>query len=272
MDYTDRSDGFRTFTGFDPQPDIHNLYHRVQYSFRPEGKHLISWGPQMEVLPHLRSRGKLPELGLLPGPESGVRGTDFRQHLLCERDGIAAAEGFQRPDVRTRSMFATPPKLSSRPACTGRFHFNWTIVLARRINYDSPDNVAPFMAGRTSVNTTLTVRPSKSLRIDNTYLLFRLHNRLGRAGSMNNHIIRSKWNYQYTKRLSFRFIGRVQLGAGQPGFYISRNHQEFQRRLSDHLPGASQHRDLRRLQQQSGECAAAAREMTWMGTCCTAAG
>ena len=49
MDYSDRSDGFRTFTGFDPQPDIHNLYHRVQYSFRPEGKHLISWGPQMEV-------------------------------------------------------------------------------------------------------------------------------------------------------------------------------------------------------------------------------
>jgi hypothetical protein len=29
MDYADRSDGFRTFTGFDPQPDIHNLYHRL---------------------------------------------------------------------------------------------------------------------------------------------------------------------------------------------------------------------------------------------------
>ena len=55
MDYTDRSDGFRTFSGFDPQPDIHNLYHRLQYSFRPEGKHLISWGPEMEVFPHLRS-------------------------------------------------------------------------------------------------------------------------------------------------------------------------------------------------------------------------
>jgi hypothetical protein len=60
-----------------------------------------------------------------------------------------------------------------------------------RINYDSPDNVAPFPAGRTSLNTTLTIRPSKSLRVDNTYLLFRLHNRLGSTGSMNNHIIRS---------------------------------------------------------------------------------
>src|SRR4029077_3751942 len=52
-----------------------------------------------------------------------------------------------------------------------------------RINYDSPDNVAPFLAGRTSLNTTLTVRPNKSLRVDNPYLLLRLHNRLGSFGS-----------------------------------------------------------------------------------------
>jgi len=55
--------------------------------------------------------------------------------------------------------------------------------LGSRINYDSPDNVAPFLAGRSSVTTTLTVRPTKSLRVDNTYLLFRLHNRLGPNGS-----------------------------------------------------------------------------------------
>jgi hypothetical protein len=87
-----------------------------------------------------------------------------------------------------------------------------------RINYDSPDNVAPFLAGRSSVTTTLTVRPTKSLRVDNTYLLFRLHNRLGPNGSLNNHIIRSKWNYQYTKRLSFRFIGEYNAVLANPAF------------------------------------------------------
>ena len=37
MDYTDRSPNFRTLTGFDPQPDIHNLFQNLRYSFRPEG-------------------------------------------------------------------------------------------------------------------------------------------------------------------------------------------------------------------------------------------
>jgi hypothetical protein len=87
-----------------------------------------------------------------------------------------------------------------------------------RINYDSPDNVAPFLADRTSATSTLTVRPTKSLKIDNTYLLFRLHNRLGASGSLNNHIIRSKWNYQYTKRLSFRFIGQYNAVLANPTF------------------------------------------------------
>ena len=137
--------------------------------------------------------------------------------------------------------------------------------MARRINYDSPDNVAPFLAGRTSVNATLTVRPSRALRIDNTYMLFRLHNRLGATGSLNNHIIRSKWNYQYTKRLSFRFIGRVQLGSGQPCLHLSRDHQEFQRRLSDHLPGASQHCDSMSATTAIWRMCCCLWEMTWMG-------
>jgi hypothetical protein len=96
-----------------------------------------------------------------------------------------------------------------------------------RVNYDSPDNVAPFLAGRTSVTTTLTVRPSKALRIDNTYLLLRLHNRLGAVGSMNNHIIRSKWNYQYTKKLSFRFIGEYNAVLANPAFTFLETTKNF---------------------------------------------
>jgi hypothetical protein len=96
-----------------------------------------------------------------------------------------------------------------------------------RINYDSPDNVAPFLAGRTSVRTTLTVRPSQGLRIDNTYLLLRLHNRLGPSGSMNNHIIRSKWNYQYNRRLSFRFIGQYDSVLANPAFTFLETTKNF---------------------------------------------
>jgi hypothetical protein len=81
-----------------------------------------------------------------------------------------------------------------------------------------PFPLIPFLAGRTSVTTTLTVRPTKSLRIDNTYLLFRLHNRTGPTGGLNDDIIRSKWNYQVNRKLSFRFIGQYGSVLANPAF------------------------------------------------------
>ena len=35
---------------------------------------------------------------------------------------------------------------------------------------------------------------------------------------MNNHIIRSKWNYQFNKELSFRFIGQYSALLANPNF------------------------------------------------------
>ena len=257
MDYSDRSDGFRTFTGFDPQPDIHNLYHRVQYSFRPEGKHLISWGPQMEVYHTFDHEGNYLNSGYIPALKAEFVGQTFVKVFYAKEMELLRPEGFQHSDAATRSMFAIPRRLSSRPASTGRSHFIWTTALAAASTMTRPITWRRFLAGRTSVNTTLTVRPTKSLRIDNTYLLFRLHNRLGPSGSMNNHIIRSKWNYQYNRETFIPLHRTVRLRSGQPCFYLSGNHQEFQCRFSDHVPAASQHRVLRRLQQQSGECTTA---------------
>ncbi len=45
-----------------------------------------------------------------------------------------------------------------------------------------------------------------SLRIDNTYLFSRLRDRASEAAIFNNHIIRTKWNWQFNRELSFRMI------------------------------------------------------------------
>src|SRR6202051_636127 len=78
--------------------------------------------------------------------------------------------------------------------------------------------VTPFLARRTSTTATLTVRPTRALRIDNTYIMFPLHSLDGSFGAMNNHIIRSKWNYQLTRELSFRFIGEYSTVLSNPHF------------------------------------------------------
>ena len=69
LEFNDRSPGFRTQTGFLPgrssgfisrrlrtdrvslRPDIRSLRQFASYRFRPEGKYLISWGPDVTINP-----------------------------------------------------------------------------------------------------------------------------------------------------------------------------------------------------------------------------
>ncbi len=234
MDYTDRSDGFRTLPGFDPQPDIHNLYHRLQYSFRPEGKHLISWGPQMEVYHIFDHQGNYLNSGYIPAMKAEFVGQTFLTVLYAKEMELLRPRDFPVLPANQKYVRHTT-EMAFDTSFYRPFSFHADYRFGSRVNYDPPSGqipqipffcqalpgparCPPFLAGRSSVTTTLTVRPNKSLRIDNTYLLFRLHNRLGSFGSLNNHIIRSKWNYQFNRELSFRFIGQYNTVLANPHF------------------------------------------------------
>ena len=222
MDYSDRSNDFRTLTGFDPQPDIHNFYERVQYVFRPEGKRLISWGPQMEVYHILDHEGNYLESGYIPTMKMELTGQTFLTLTYAKEMELLRPKDFSvlisnQRYVRHTTEFAFDTSYY-RPVS---FHIDYRFGTS--VNYDpplipGPFPLIPFLAGRTSVTSTLTVRPTKSLRIDNTYLLFRLHNRTGPVGGLNDDIIRSKWNYQVNRKLSFRFIGQYGSVLANPAF------------------------------------------------------
>jgi hypothetical protein len=226
MDYSDRSDGFRTFTGFDPQPDIHNVYQRVQYSFRPEGKHLISWGPQMEIYHTFDHEGNYLNSGYFPSLKTEFVGQTFLNFYYAKEMELLRPRDFGVLTSNQKYLRHTT-EVEFKTSLYRPISFQLDYRFGTRINYDAPDGVAPFIAGRTAVNATLTVRPSRSLRVDNTYILFRLLNRLGAPGSLNNHIIRSKWNYQYTKRLSFRFIGEYNSVLANPAFTFLETTKNF---------------------------------------------
>ena len=226
MDYSDRSDGFRTFTGFDPQPDIHNVYQRVQYSFRPEGKHLISWGPQMEIYHTFDHEGNYLNSGYFPSLKTEFVGQTFLNFYYAKEMELLRPRDFGVLTSNQKYLRHTT-EVEFKTSLYRPISFQLDYRFGTRINYDAPDGVAPFIAGRTTVNATLTVRPSRSLRVDNTYILFRLLNRLGAPGSLNNHIIRSKWNYQYTKRLSFRFIGEYSSVLAHPAFTFLETTKNF---------------------------------------------
>ena len=216
-DYSDRANDFRTLTGFDPQPDIRNFYQNYQYTFHPEGRKLLSWSPGFENYYTFDHQGNYLNSGYLPQLHLELPGlTNFgvlyakEMELLRPRDFDSLTENTKY--VRhTTELFLDSlyfPKVS--------LHFNYRF--GTRINYDPPSGEIPFLAGRTSVEATVTLRPTRSLRIDNTYILFRLHSRTQPTGALNNDIIRSKWNYQFTPRASFRFIGEYNAVLANPNF------------------------------------------------------
>jgi len=86
-------------------------------------------------------------------------------------------------------------------------------VLSTEINWGQATNYdtavgPPVLAKANNIQFQATVRPVKGLTIDNTYLMTRLRDVNTNANMFNNHIIRSKWNYQFTRELSLRVIGR----------------------------------------------------------------
>ncbi|MGH9805431.1 MAG: hypothetical protein ACRD4D_09700, partial [Candidatus Acidiferrales bacterium] len=69
-----------------------------------------------------------------------------------------------------------------------------------------PSRRIPFAADEASAVVGLTLRPLTPLRIDNTYIHFRLEDQATGGNIFNNHILRSKWNYQFTRELAVRLI------------------------------------------------------------------
>jgi hypothetical protein len=250
LDYSDRSPNFRTLTGFDPQPDINGVDSHLQYTFRPEGKRLISWGPYMEVFENLDHEGNHINSGYFPSLKMELAGQTFFTFIYAqEMERLRNQDFFQIPvnDVqkytRHTAVFTLNTNYFRKLYLQSDFRFG------TRANYDAPCTTPgtsyaqctnfyyPFMARRTTANVTLTVRPTRGLRVDNTYIMFRLRECTECAnpqpalprptGSMNNHIIRSKWNYQFTKEFSFRFIGQYNAVLANPNFTYLQTSKNF---------------------------------------------
>ncbi len=247
LDYEDRGPNFRTLTGFDPQPDIRNPYQRIQYSFHPEGKHLISWGPEFETYLNYDHEGNEIGSGYMPEFNVELIGqTTIKVLYAREMEQLRNQDFSQIPVGDIQKYKRNTTEIQFNTNYFRKFYLQADYRWGTRNNYDTPcrpnrNGVCvpyfPFMARRTSATITATVRPTRSLRVDNTYLLLRLRDCpscwiqqpfLPRPfGSENNHIIRSKWNYQFTKEFSFRYIGQYTAVLANPNFTSLQTSKNF---------------------------------------------
>jgi hypothetical protein len=232
--YKDISRGFTTLPGFVNRVDIRDFSNQLDYRFRPSTGPLLAWGPSMRtdwVWGHDGTR-----LDLLTDPSLIFRFkgqsfltiypyTDFHEQLRpVDYSSLATNRDYHEHNSTLllgtsylkwlvlqgyytwgNGVNFVPPLASTPLVCPG-------------IPSVFSTNCQPFLARSDNAGATVSVRPTSAIRIDNTYLFSRLRDRESNLAIFNNHIVRSKWNWQLSRELSVRMILQYTATLANPAF------------------------------------------------------
>ena len=210
--YSDVSPGFVTVPGFVNRTDIRYSWQEADYRFRPKKGWVVDWGPSLinryvfdhrdtrldtDYLPYLAIQGRGQTfIWLYPYEE-------LRERLRPQDFAFLGLSTAQNQDYHEHS--------SGAAIQTGYFSkvtMGATYLWGDGVNFVPSANLPPqsLLARSDRASATLTLRPVRPLKIENTYLFERLRTINSGAGIFNNHIVRSKLNWQFTPQLSMRVI------------------------------------------------------------------
>ena len=204
LKYSERSAGFVTLTGFNPRRDIRDITGQSSYAFRPEGSYWISMTPGLTLSRITDRDGKGLETFYNPVLGWEFVGQTFfdleykSEHvrLRPEEAQVAADREFNRHTIGGAFRTSFIPEIEFE----GR-HFR-----GNEVNHSPAVGQEASMQSWSSTDLALTVRPLTRLSIANRYFFTRLADRQTGATIFNDHIIRSRWNWQFTRELAIRFI------------------------------------------------------------------
>ncbi len=209
-EYDDISPNFCSELGFIPRTDIRELRQIVDYFWRPEHRRIVGFGPLTRGLVNWNREGRLQDWEADLGFQ-----IDWTRRTLLNITHSEAYELFANIPFRkhgTLISFSTAPKkwlsLNTRfSAGTGEDFFPPPAT-------PPAAQILPFLGNTKRFSAGFTLRPSSQFRFDETYIFTRLGTREGSTPAgfspgqsiFNNHLMRSKLNYQFTKEFSLRLI------------------------------------------------------------------
>jgi hypothetical protein len=186
-------------------PDAEGLHGFVEYRFWPENTWLDRIGPRVffanqEDGTGLRIYNEFsPQLQMTwAGDSSFSIGTNSIQERLRPQDfaGLTTTR-----DYSQRRIF-----FGFSSDTLQKWGFAGGADVGTVINFVPPIGQEPELADRTFIEAELLWRPMDRLRVDTSLLSTDLEDRQGRGTIFTNRIVRSRWNYQFTKEMSLRVI------------------------------------------------------------------
>ena len=214
--YTDVGDAFRSVPGFINRRDIRQVRSWNRYSFWPEGKTLLSWGPSLGLQGAWDHEGTLLDRGFDVGLEFNFERQTSLEVFYDRTEEVLRPKDFESL-LENRAFPQSSPGFSFRSNYFSKIGFEADYSLGTTINFSPPEGQEPESADMTSSEIELTLRPSNPLRIDIVYLWTRLAEPTVGSSIFNNHIGRTRLNWQLNRELSLRFIAQYDsLLANEP--------------------------------------------------------
>ncbi len=216
VNYSDRSAGFLTLTGFNPRQDIRLVNQQTTYAFRPEGKYWIAMTPKLAAN-HVMSRdGRRLESSYAPSVTWEFAGQTFFS-LEYKGEDIRLRPSEARVATEREFNHHTAG-ITARSGALQQVTFDWRYYRGTDVNYSPAPGQEASMQDWSNADMTVTFRPTKQFFVANRYLYTRLGDRQTGATIFSDHIIRSRWNWQFTRELSVRFILQYNADLVNPRF------------------------------------------------------
>jgi hypothetical protein len=200
LDYTDIGKDFVTTLGFIPRTDIRQATQFLTYRWRPKQGAVLSYGPNSFVQGTWDHTGQLQDWTVRFPFEMNFKG---QTGVFVRRtEGMERFSGIEFREHENLFNFYTS-------------YLRWVDVgmfaaTGARPNFFPASGLAPFLASSRDAQLSLTFRPASGLLLDGTYIYSHLDSGRVAPGSrrtiFDNHIVRSRINYQFTRELSLRAI------------------------------------------------------------------
>ena len=193
--YRDYSPDFETDMGFITRVDIRETGGSVNYTLRPQKGNILSYGPSFSGSVIYNHDGTLTDWKVSPSFR-----VELPRYTMLSFTHNESFERYMNIDFRKRSN-----RVSISSEWQKWLNLSSSLEYGDGANYYPSEGALPFLGKSLNTNFTLRLIPAPQLQIDETYIYTRLASD-GRGTVFNNHIWRTKVNYQFTREFSLRAI------------------------------------------------------------------
>ncbi len=215
--FIDTSKGFHTDLGFQGRfysPNSSGARQRITLNFFPEMSQINQWSPELEGQ-YLENADGTKTYSML-GRSLNLRTNTSRYKIRWADYSETLSAGDYAGLLSNRVYKYDIFEFEIENNTLNNLEFEFKYQSGTALNLVPAEGILPNVAKSVEISLESLWRPTDRLRVENTYLYTELDSRAGGEHIFSNEIIRSNWNYQFTKEWSLRFIAQSEDTQGGP--------------------------------------------------------